>query len=136
VSRTAADRLQGLGLDAFSIVANTHPKQAMIVPDVRFQVACLCVLESISQQLAGDPVNLILEVRGQRLPLPFHGHPEDRRSALRFVVCDMGARQILTRNGQQLLEIASSWRRVVGGAYSAERPGRYKSFETHRDRPF
>jgi hypothetical protein len=55
----------GFWFDGFSIVANTHPQHPIIVPNVGFNVGCVGVLESITQQFAGDPAGLILEEQVQ-----------------------------------------------------------------------
>jgi hypothetical protein len=50
-------------IDTFSIVANPQAKLPLIVPDFGFYAARLRVPEGISQQLAPDPVDLVLKDR-------------------------------------------------------------------------
>jgi hypothetical protein len=45
----AATRLKGIRFDASSIVANTDAKQAIVVPNFSLDVACACVVESVTQ---------------------------------------------------------------------------------------
>jgi hypothetical protein len=92
--------------DAFSIIANEHPEQAILVPDLSFNLASPCVPESIAQQFAGDAVSLVLDERIQSLPLPFYCHTEDYWVSVSI----LGLRQILTRCRQQLRQIALNCR--------------------------
>ena len=50
----AAPRLNHFRLDSFSIVANQHSKQAILVPDVSLDLPGLCVPERISQQFTTE----------------------------------------------------------------------------------
>ena len=98
--------LQDLRVDARSVIADTQAKRAIIVPNVGFDLTCMCVAESISQHLAGDPVHFVLQDRRQNLLLAFHCHTEGRRIEVRI----QRARQILTRRSQQLCKIGLNGR--------------------------
>ncbi|HEX4165178.1 MAG TPA: hypothetical protein VHZ55_06865, partial [Bryobacteraceae bacterium] len=87
---------KGFWFDTFSIIANTHAKLGIVVPNLSFDLARARVPESISQQFAGDPVGIVLEQRIQLLPFPFYCHTEDHWISTRI----LGARQLLTRYRQ------------------------------------
>src|SRR5580693_248411 len=53
--------LKDLWVDALAIIADTHSKLILIITDLQFDVARSSVREGISDHLAGDPVDLILE---------------------------------------------------------------------------
>jgi hypothetical protein len=82
-------------VNALSIIADPQAKQVIIVSNLGLDQVCTCVLERISQHLAADPVNLVLEDRSQGLSLALHNHAENRRIAVRV----LRARQFLTGGG-------------------------------------
>jgi hypothetical protein len=54
-------------------------------------------LEGIPEHLAGDPVDLVLKDRRQRLTFPFHGYAESRGVGLHV----LRIRQVLPHRRQQ-----------------------------------
>jgi hypothetical protein len=90
-----------------SIIADTQAQQAIIVPNLGFDLTCIRVPESISYHLASNPVDFVLKDRGQGSPRPLYRDTEVRRITPRIV----RARQFLTHRRQQVCEIVlSGWR--------------------------
>jgi hypothetical protein len=53
--------LQDLRGDPFAIITHIYAKNTLLISNFSFDLRCLCVLERIPQQFAGDSVNLILQ---------------------------------------------------------------------------
>ncbi len=53
--------LQDLTVDTLSVIANPQPEELAGVCDFRLDTARMCVLESVSQDLTGNPVDLVLK---------------------------------------------------------------------------
>ena len=75
--------LEDLAVDALSIIANPQPEELAVVGDFGLDAAGVRVVKSVSQDLARDPVDLVLKKRRQGLPRSFHSDLESRRFALR-----------------------------------------------------
>src|ERR1035441_3680606 len=92
--------LQNLRVNPFSIITDPQTEQIRAVLDCGLDPACASVLESVSQYLTSDPVDLVLEQRRQGSRLPFHDHLENGR----WTVPTLGVPEILTRGGQQIFQ--------------------------------
>jgi hypothetical protein len=62
-----------LWIHALSVVAYSHAKFAIVVPDFGLDPARLRMLKRVSQNLASNPVNFISRKSSQGSSLPFHG---------------------------------------------------------------
>jgi hypothetical protein len=67
--------------------------------DCGFNPACASVLESVSQYLTSDPIDLVLEQRRQGSRLPFHDHLENGRMTVPIPVPILRLPEFLTRGG-------------------------------------
>jgi hypothetical protein len=63
--------LQNRRVNPLAIVTDPQPEQIRVVLDCSFDPACASVLECVSQDLATNPVDLVLEQRRQGSWLPF-----------------------------------------------------------------
>ena len=63
-------------VDALSIVPDAQPKQPFAIPYVRFDIARLCMAESISYRLTSNSVDFVPQDRMQVLWRAFHHHME------------------------------------------------------------
>jgi hypothetical protein len=52
-------------IDALSIIPNAQLERASAIPDIRFDIARLCVAERISYGLAGNRIDLVAQDRMQ-----------------------------------------------------------------------
>ena len=68
--------LKDIRVNAFSVIADVYAEPLGVVTYLSFDLACLRMTKCIPQQFSGDPRNLILEQRLQRLPRTFHLQPE------------------------------------------------------------
>src|SRR5271157_824710 len=75
--------LEDLAVDALAIIANSQPEELAVVGDFGLDAAGVRVVKGVSQVLARNPVDLVLQDRRQGLPRSFHSHLECRRFALR-----------------------------------------------------
>src|ERR1700723_2541254 len=100
----APTSFEHLGVHTLSIVAYAQSKQVILISNLSFDLTCTGVLESISQQFAGDPIDFRLENRRQPSSLALDDHAEDRTIAVRI----LKGRQFLTDSRQQFCEIALS----------------------------
>ena len=75
--------LEDLAVDALSIIANPQPEELAVVGDFGLDAAGVRVVKGVSQDLARNPVDLVLKERRQGLPRSFHSDLECRRFALR-----------------------------------------------------
>jgi hypothetical protein len=55
--------LQNSRVNALSIITDPQTEQMRVVLDCSFDPACASVLESVSQYLASNPVDLVLKQR-------------------------------------------------------------------------
>src|ERR1035438_362059 len=75
--------LEDRGVDALSIIANPQSEELAVVGDFGLDAAGVRVVKGVSQDLARNPVDLVLKERRQGLPRSFHSDPELRLVALR-----------------------------------------------------
>src|ERR1017187_9176002 len=94
--------LEHLGVDALSIVANPQPEELAIVRDFGLETAGVRVAKGVPQDLARDPIDLVLKKLRQGLPRSFHRDPEFRRFAFRTG----RSREFLSRGCEQMFQIA------------------------------
>jgi hypothetical protein len=73
---------QHVSVNALSIVANPQAKVALAVDNFDFDLARARVMESVSQCLASDPVNLVLKDGRQGPTPPIYSHAEHRLSSI------------------------------------------------------
>jgi hypothetical protein len=92
--------LQDWRVNALSIITYPQTEQIRVVVDCGFNPACASVLESISQYLTSDPVDLVLEQRRQGSRLPLDDHLENGR----MTVPILGLPKFLTGGGKQVLK--------------------------------
>ena len=91
--------LQDLWVNTFSIVADKHPKEVMIVSNLSLNVMCTRVLKGISQQFTGNSVHFVLKSRRQSSPLALDDNAKDRRVA----VCIRSGSLVLYRFASAIL---------------------------------
>ena len=115
MSRSSA-LLKDLRVDPLAIIADAHPKLILIITNLHFDVAGNSMRESISNHLAGDPIDLILNHRRQSLLLAFDDHTE----VWRMPVGSLSARQFMPSRLEQFRKIVPPrWFRaqvMYGGA--------------------
>src|SRR5580700_8485144 len=92
--------LQNRRVNALSIITDPQTEQIWVVVDCAFNPACAGVLESVSQYLTSDPVDLVLEQRRQGSRLSFDDHLENGR----MTVPILGVPEFLTRGGEQVFQ--------------------------------
>ena len=94
--------LEKRAVDALSIVANPQPEKLATVRDLGLNAAGVRVVKGVSQDLARNPVDLVLKERRKRLRRSFHNDLECRRFA-----CHTGrSREFLSCVCEQMFEIA------------------------------
>src|SRR5262249_42618301 len=71
--------------DAFAIIADAQTKFVNIVSNLSFDLLRLRMAEGISQDFAGNLVNVVLETGGEFPPLALDDHSERRRGAIPIV---------------------------------------------------
>ena len=97
---SARAMLQNRRVNSLPIVADPQPEQTVsywIAASIRLAQA---VLESVSQYLARNPVDLVLKQRRQGSRLPFQDHLENGR----MTVPILGVPEFLTRGGEQVFQ--------------------------------
>src|SRR5271157_1600558 len=94
--------LEDLAFDALSIIANSQPEELAVVRDFGLNAAGVRVVKGVSQDLARNPVHLVLQERRQGLPRSFHRNLECRKFALRTG----RSREFLSRGCEQILQIS------------------------------
>ena len=57
--------LQDLAVDALSIIANPQPEEMAVIRDFSLDAACARVVKGVAQDLARNPVDLVLKERRQ-----------------------------------------------------------------------
>jgi hypothetical protein len=68
--------IEDLAVDALSIIANPQPEELAIVRDLCLNAAGVCVVKGVPQDLARNPVDLVLKERRQGLPCSFQSDLE------------------------------------------------------------
>src|SRR5262245_54215761 len=71
-------RMQALRVDARPIIANAQAKHLVVVANLRLNPAGACVSKCISNQLASDSTDFVVQTWREDVNLSFHGHPERR----------------------------------------------------------
>src|ERR1700687_3188863 len=94
-------RLQEFRIDTLSIIADPQPKEAFAVRDFRFDFACLCVVERISQRFARNAINIVAEDRMQVSRCALYRNVELRRAP----PATAGAGELFTQSGHGLGQI-------------------------------
>src|SRR5271157_1393995 len=92
--------LHNCRVNALSIITDPQTEQIWVVVDCGFNPARASVLESVSQYLTSDPVDLVLEQRRQGSRRPLRDHLENGR----MTVPILGVPEFLTRGGEQVLQ--------------------------------
>ena len=113
MSGTAAG-FQNFGVNTLSIISNAQSQLMHVVADFYFDTAGSGVVEGISNHLAANPIDFVLDLWRKPLWLTFDNHMKAGRMPVRR----MSAVQFLSDSSQQLREIVlSGWLRpqVVDG---------------------
>src|SRR5262249_51767642 len=103
--------LQYFPVNADSIVANPQAKLATVESDLGFDPLRLRVPESVSQDLAGDAVDLVLKDWRQASRWSFHRHAEEGAAAARilrfceFPPCDSEQLRQIAPNGRRRAQV-------------------------------
>jgi len=92
--------LQNLSVNALSIVTDPQTEQIWVVLDCSFDPLCASVLESVSQYLASNPVDLVLKQWGQGSRLPLDDHLE----SVQMSVPVLGVPELLAGGAQQIFQ--------------------------------
>src|SRR5215470_10282028 len=100
MSRTAAD-FQNFGINALSIVSDAQSQPMIVVSDFCFDMAGNCVMEGVSDYLAADPIDFVLECWRQPSWLALDNYLKGRALPVR----GMSACQFLAGSIQQLRQV-------------------------------
>jgi len=95
--------LQNLLVNSLAIVTDPQTEQVRVVLNCSFDTVCVGVLESVSQYLASNPVDLVLKQRRQGSRLSFDDHLESGQMTVRILAVP----EFLTRGGQQIFQAPS-----------------------------
>src|SRR6185295_2922698 len=82
VPRTRA-LIEQRAVDPLPVIANPQPEEFWVVGDLSLDAAGARVAEGVPQDLARNPVDLVLKKRRQRLSRSFYSDLEGRRFGLR-----------------------------------------------------
>src|ERR1700680_1888031 len=73
---SVTSRVQELRINALSVIPDAQPKKPIAVSDIRFDLACVCMAERISQRLARNAVNVVAKDRMQFSRPPLYRNAE------------------------------------------------------------
>ena len=93
-------RIQVLRVDSLSVVPYPQSKNADAVSDLRFDLICVCVPESISQRLARNAINVIAKDWMQVPRRTLYRNPKRRRTSPAIA----GPSEFFTQRGQSFGE--------------------------------
>jgi hypothetical protein len=78
--------MQQLRVDASPIIANAQTKHLIVVSNLCLNPTGACVSECISDQLASDSTDFVVQHWREDVSLPLHGHPKSREISACFWV--------------------------------------------------
>src|SRR5262245_11047228 len=93
--------MQALRVDAGPIVANAQAKHLIVVANLRLDSTSGCVSKCISNQLASDATDFVVQKWREHANLSLHGHPKSRERPV-----GLGVAKFLRERRERLSQIA------------------------------